>query len=223
MKTRNIVALTIILFLGLGVTAQKKKKNKRTKILIETTLGDITVELYNETEYHKNNFIKLVKDKYYDGILFHRVIKDFMVQTGDPESKTANSEKTLGSGGPGYTLPAEIVPKYYHKKGALSAARTGDGGNPTRRSSGSQFYLVTGKKYTNVELDKLEARLKTKITKEQRKIYTSIGGTPFLDAQYTVFGEIIEGLDVIDKIQIVKTKKGDRPIKDVKIMKMKIL
>lgn len=224
MKSKNILILTIIFFLSSGLTAQnRKKRTKTTKVLMETTMGNITIELYNETEIHKNNFIKLVKEKYYEGIIFHRVIKDFMVQTGDPKSKNASVGTNLGSGGPGYTLPAEIIPKYYHKKGALSAARIGDNVNPTRRSSGSQFYLVTGKKYSETELIQLETRLKTEFTKEQKKFYTSKGGTPFLDAQYTVFGEVIKGIEIIDKIQSAKTGRGDRPVKDIKIIKMKIL
>jgi len=146
-----------------------------------------------------------------------------MIQGGDPESKNAPLTKQLGNGGPGYTLPAEIIPKYYHKKGALAAARTGDQMNPQRRSSGSQFYIVHGKKFTDMQLDSMEKQMNTKFTKEQRDTYVEIGGAPHLDAQYTVFGEIIEGYDVIDKIAGVETNDKDRPVEDVKIIKITVV
>ena len=221
MKLKNLAILSLILFMSFNISAQKK--DKTTKVLIKTTMGNITIELYNETQVHKENFIKLVKEKYYDGVLFHRVINEFMVQTGDPESKNATAGGSYGSGGPGYTIPAEIIPKYFHKKGSLSAARTGDRANPMRRSSGSQFYLVTGKKYTNAELDSFEKRMNTVFTAKQREVYTTIGGTPHLDAQYTVFGQVIKGIEVIDKIQTVETASGDRPVVDVKIISMRIV
>jgi cyclophilin family peptidyl-prolyl cis-trans isomerase len=179
--------------------------------------------LYNETPIHRDNFIKLVKEKYYNGILFHRVINQFMIQAGDPGSRNALPDAQLGSGGPGYTLPAEIIPKYFHKFGALSAARIGDNFNPQRRSSGSQFYIVQGKTYTAQELTSFESGLNTNWTEEQIKAYTTIGGTPHLDAQYTVFGELIEGFEVLTKIASVKTGVGDRPIENVKILEMIIL
>jgi peptidylprolyl isomerase/peptidyl-prolyl cis-trans isomerase B (cyclophilin B) len=146
-----------------------------------------------------------------------------MIQGGDPDSKNAPAGKTLGNGGPGYTVPAEIMPKYFHKKGALCAARTGDQINPTRRSSGSQFYIVTGRVYTDSELNRIEQQMHTKFTPEQRKAYTTIGGTPFLDGQYSVFGEVIEGIDVAVKISKVNTGKNDRPVEDVKIISMEII
>lgn len=223
---KNILILSLILFVSVNISAQKrrdKNKEKETTILMKTTFGDITIKLYNQTEYHKNNFIKLVKEKFYDSILFHRVIKDFMVQAGDPNSKNAAANQSLGNGGPGYTVPAEITPKFFHKKGVLSAARQGDNVNRTRRSSGSQFYLVTGKKYTDAELNDLEANYKTKFTDEQREAYKTVGGTPHLDGQYTVFGEVVKGIEIIDKIQVVKTGVSNRPVKDVKIISMKIL
>ena len=210
------LVLVILIFIGMTLQAQNK-------VLIKTTMGDITIKLYDKTQVHKQNFLKLVNKGFYNGILFHRVIKDFMIQTGDPVSKTATPGQQLGSGGPGYTLPAEICPEYFHKRGAIAAARTGDQVNPTRRSSGSQFYIVTGKVYTDSELDNLERRLNTKFTDEQRKAYTTIGGTPFLDGQYTVFGEVIKGMDVVDKISQVETNKQDRPVNDVKIIKMQVM
>ena len=254
--------------------AKKTAKNKMTKVKLETSYGDIVVELYNETPQHRDNFIKLVKEGYYDGVLFHRVIKDFMIQTGDGNSKTAGPDTSLGDGDPGYTIEAEFVyPKYFHKRGALAAARTGDQVNPERRSSGSQFYIVTGKIYSSDELKMMTQRMadmkkqdvfrrlvmdnqakikelqeaqdengimalqneliqKTEeevaktpftMTDEQINAYTSIGGTPHLDGQYTVFGEVIEGMDVVDKIQNVTTGRMDRPVEDVKIIKAKIV
>ncbi len=205
------------------INAQSMSTKRDTKILIKTSQGDITAILYAGTPYHSANFIKLVKSKFYDGLLFHRVIENFMIQGGDPTSKDATPGQHLGSGGPGYTVPAEITPKYFHKKGALSAARTGDQMNPTRRSSGSQFYIVTGKVYTDAELDRTAQMNKTVFTEEQRKAYTTIGGTPFLDGQYTVFGEVISGIDVAVAISKVKKDRSDRPETDVKIISIKII
>lgn len=192
-------------------------------VLIKTTMGDMKIKLYNGTPYHRDNFIKLVNEGYYNGLLFHRVIEDFMIQGGDPDSKDASANAQLGSGGPGYTLPAEISPDYFHKKGALCAARTGDQGNPTRRSSGSQFYIVTGKVYTDAELNTIEQRMFTKFTDAQRQAYTTVGGTPFLDAQYTVFGEVVEGIEVAVNISKVAKNAQDRPTEDVKIISMEIV
>ena len=251
-----------------------KTDNNMTKVELETTYGSIIVELYNETPQHRDNFIKLVNSGYYDGVLFHRVIKDFMIQTGDGNSKTAGPDTSLGDGDPGYTIEAEFVyPKYFHKRGALAAARTGDQVNPDRRSSGSQFYIVTGKIYGSDELKAMTQRMADmqkqdifrrlvtenrerieemqrnqdndglnalrneliqqteaeaaqnpfSLTDEQLDAYTSIGGTPHLDGQYTVFGEVIKGMDVVDKIQNVTTGRMDRPTVDVKIIKAKVL
>ena len=261
---------------GTGNTSTKKETsdNKMTQVKLETSMGDIVVELYNETPQHRDNFIKLVKEGYYDGVLFHRVIKDFMIQTGDGNSKTAGPETMLGDGDPGYTIEAEFVyPKYFHKRGALAAARTGDQVNPERRSSGSQFYIVTGKIYSSEELNAMNKRLAdmkkqdifrrlvtenrakieelqrnqdnagiqelqneliqiteaeaaqnpTSMTDEQIDAYTSVGGTPQLDGQYTVFGEVIQGMDVVDKIQNTQTGRADRPTTDIKIIKASIL
>jgi cyclophilin family peptidyl-prolyl cis-trans isomerase len=219
MKKYNLIPLFCIVFLiNTNIIAQTEKQ-----VLIKTNYGNITIKLYNETPVHRDNFLKLVKEKYYDGILFHRVINQFMIQAGDPNSKNASPDTQLGAGGPGYTLPPEIIPKYFHKFGALSAARTGDNGNPQRRSSGSQFYIVQGKKYSLEELTSFESRLNTKWTEEQIKAYTTVGGTPHLDAQYTVFGEMIEGVEVLNKIASTKTATGDRPVEDIKILEMSIL
>ena len=178
--------------------------------------------LYNETPQHRDNFVKLVKEKFYNGTLFHRVISNFMIQGGDPESKNAKPGQMLGNGGPGYTVPAEFNTSLIHKKGALAAARQGDGVNPKKESSGSQFYIVQGKKTTRPELESIGKRNGITYTEEQIKTYETVGGTAFLDMNYTVFGEVIEGLDVIDKIAAVKKARGDRPVEDVKIT-MKIV
>ena len=181
------------------------------------------VVLYDNTPFHCENFIKLVNDGFYNGQLFHRVINNFMIQAGDPQTKNAEPGVRYGSGGPSYTIPAEFVPEYYHRKGALSAARQGDNVNPQKESSGSQFYIVQGKKLSDAELDAFEQRgMHIKFTPEQREIYKTLGGTPHLDYSYTVFGEVIEGLDVIDKIAAQQTDANDRPVVDVKINKMYI-
>lgn len=248
---------------------------KETKLKIETTAGDIVVKLYNETPKHRDNFIKLAKEGMYDGTLFHRVIKDFMIQAGDPQSKNAPKGKSLGAGDVGYTIPAEFVyPKYFHKRGALSAARQGDNVNPEKASSGCQFYIVTGKVYNDSSLanmqeqinqmhlqnafnalaqkhmkdiykmrrendqeglmklqdeliEQAEAQMAGKprfeFTPEQWQAYTTVGGTPHLDGEYTVFGEVLEGMDVVDKIQRVKTDRNDRPEENVVISKVTVL
>ena len=245
-----------------------------TKVLLETTCGNIEVVLYNETPKHRDNFVKLVKEGYYDGVLFHRVIKDFMIQTGDPDSKNATPDQLLGAGGPSYDIDAEFVyPKYYHKRGALAAARQGDETNPERKSSGSQFYIVTGRRFTPGQLQAMEQRMAeqqkahafqqlamarqqqimelqargdsvalmnlqqqlikivedtyaqnpVKLTQEQINDYTTLGGAPHLDGQYTVFGEVISGLDVVEKIENVETGSNDRPVNAVKIIKATII
>ena len=238
------------------------------KVKISTSLGDIVVRLYDETPAHRDNFLKLAKEGFYDGTLFHRVIKDFMVQGGDPESKGAAKGRMLGSGDAGYTLPAEFNPSLFHKRGALAAARTGDNVNPERRSSGCQFYIVWGKTYTDGQMGQLARQMEMQaqqqvfdglvrehrdeimqmrrnrdqaglmnlqdeltaqtmaIVKEkglgkmdpaQKDVYTTVGGTPFLDGQYTVFGEVEEGLDVVGKIQEAATDSNDRPVKDIEM------
>lgn len=215
---KKIAIICLIIFMTISLSFAQS-----TKIKIETTEGTVTVMLYDETPVHRDNFIKLAESGFYEGLLFHRIIPTFMIQGGDPESKNASSGKTLGNGGPGYTLPAEIVPKYFHKYGALAAARTGDATNPQRRSSGSQFYVVQGKTYTDMQLDSMEKQMYTEFTKEQRDAYSTEGGVPHLDAQYTVFGEVTEGLNIIDNIAGVATGKNDRPKEDVKIIKMTVI
>jgi cyclophilin family peptidyl-prolyl cis-trans isomerase len=212
--------LALLTITNLSCVAQKKKK--QTHILLSTSQGDIKMVLYNETPQHRDNFIKLVNEEFFNGTLFHRVIKDFMIQGGDPESKNAEPGQMLGNGGPGYTVPAEFNAQFIHKKGALSAARMGDSGNPKKASSGSQFYIVQGKKTIKPELLKIGKRNGIVYTAEQIKEYETNGGTPFLDMNYTVFGEVIEGFDVIDKIAAVKKGRGDRPVEDIK-MTMKIV
>lgn len=234
---------------------------------IRTSLGDIKVRLYDDTPKHRDNFLKLVREGFYDGVLFHRVIKDFMIQTGDPSSRTADSTAMLGAGDPGYTIEAEIAyPRHYHKRGALAAARTGDQVNPERRSSGSQFYIVTGEKVAaarmaqmaeNAVMGKRQQYFRTLVERDREKIsaleasgdrdglealrqsliaetenavkaeplpdnivndYTTVGGTPHLDGQYTVFGEVISGMDTVEKIENVATGRADRPLEDVRII-----
>ena len=190
---------------------------------LETSMGVVKVKLFKDTPLHRDNFIKLVSEGFYNGVLFHRVIKDFMIQTGDPESIGAASDKPLGGGGPGYNVPAEILPNHYHKKGALSAARRDDSVNPNRESSGSQFYIVQGTVYDDAGLDAMEQRSGIKYTQEQRNAYKTLGGTPHLDGGYTVFGEVIEGLDIVDAIAGVQTGSRDRPTADVKLIKATIV
>lgn len=250
-------------------------KAKSNIVLIETSLGNIKIRLYDETPQHRDNFLKLVKEGFYNDLLFHRVIKDFMVQGGDPDSKGAPSTKSLGSGGPGYQIPAEIIyPQLFHKRGALSAARTSDQVNPEKKSSGSQFYIVWGSVYTKEQLKDMEQQKKQQamqsyfgklvserkstvqalykegnkvaldslqkelvsltetefrdhpekggFTAEQIATYTTVGGTPFLDGEYTVFGEVIEGLDIVEKIQSCQTGANDRPTTDI-TMRMKMI
>ncbi|NDV59898.1 peptidylprolyl isomerase [Bacteroides sp. 519] len=273
MKTK----LFTLLFIAAAVfTACQSNKKHNYMVTIETTMGNIVVKLYDETPKHRDNFVKLAKEGTYEGTLFHRVIKDFMIQAGDPDSRTATKGQMLGSGDVGYTIPAEFVyPQLFHKKGALSAARMGDNVNPDKESSGCQFYIVTGKVYDEETLlsmeanknnmnakinslfyslagehrdeiqkmqqandtaglqklqDKLEAEAKKKAAKmpefkftpEQIKAYTTVGGTPHLDNEYTVFGEIVEGMDVVEKIQEVETNSQDRPEEDVKIIKVTV-
>ena len=244
------------------------------KVTIKTTEGDITVRLYDETPRHRDNFLKLAQDGYYNGTLFHRVIKNFMIQGGDPNSKGAPAGVKLGTGGPGYTIPAEIQPQFIHKRGALAAARQGDEVNPERASSGSQFYIVWGQVYNDGQIGQLARQLQMQaeqsifnrlagehrkeimdlrrnrdqaglmelqndliaqtqaimaeqggaaLTEAQKQTYTTIGGTPHLDGQYTVFGEVEEGLDVVEKIQGTETMPGDRPKQDIQILSVEVM
>ncbi len=205
-------------------TLALQAQEAETLVLIDTDMGKIKVKLYNDTPLHRDNFIKHVEDKTYDGLLFHRVIKQFMIQAGDVTSKDAPLDKDLGSGDLGYTIPAEIVyQKYFHKSGALCAARTNDDENPERASSATQFYIVTGTFFTEMELNKMEKEQHIQLTPEQREAYMHVGGSPHLDGKYTVFGEVVSGMKVVDKIQFVQTNEKDRPLKNVKIKTMTIV
>jgi peptidyl-prolyl cis-trans isomerase B (cyclophilin B) len=189
---------------------------------ITTSKGVLKVKLYDETPIHRDNFLKLAEEGYYDGTKFHRIIKAFMIQCGDPNTKSEATMSMAGTGGPGYTLEAEIKPEFFHKKGALAAARQGDAVNPQKRSSGSQFYIVQGAVYTAEQMDSFEQRMQYarpgfKWTEEQKKTYGQLGGTPHLDGDYTVFGEVIEGLDILDAIAGSPTRPGDRPTEDISI------
>lgn len=223
---RLLLGLMALMVLALPADAKKPQK---PRVEFQTTMGTFVVTLFNETPLHRDNFLKLVREGYYDGLLFHRVIRDFMVQTGDPDSREAPAGKRLGEGGPGYTLPAEIAPFLYHWRGAVAAAREPDNVNPERRSSGSQFYIVWGKVQTPEDLSAVNEVIKentngaTEITPERYQVYRSQGGTPHLDGQYTVFGEVTSGLKVIKKMQAVKTDRNDRPLEDVRIVKARVL
>ncbi len=209
---RFLLSVFVVLFLSLSLFSQE-----RTVVLISTSFGDMVVELYNETPQHRDNFIKLVKERFYDGTLFHRIIPNFMIQGGDPDSKRAAPNVQLGNGGPGYTIPAEFVDELYHKKGVLAAARLSDAVNPKKESSGSQFYIVQGQVYTAEKLWSFGFQSRKKYTEEQTKTYGTIGGTPHLDGAYTVFGEVVKGLEVIELITNQKRDKNNRPLKDVEM------
>lgn len=279
MKRISILLTLAVWSMMIACTGNQQKsksmnQGNETLVRLETTEGNITVKLYDETPKHRDNFIKLAKEGVYDSTLFHRVIKNFMIQAGDPQSKTVSDTATLGSGDVGYTLPAEINPKFFHKRGVLAAARLGDEVNPNRESSGCQFYIVTGRKFSEAQMinmenqmnearlenifnelarkhmkeiykmrkandtegllelqDSLEAQARAKVakepalkyTKEQISAYTTIGGAPHLDGAYTIFGEVTEGMDIVDKIEKVKTNRGDRPEKDIRILKAEVL
>lgn len=266
---KKLVLIVMAVVIAVSVSRAEKYKY----VVLETTAGNIKLKLYEDTPEHSENFLKLVKEKHYDGLLFHRVIRDFMIQGGSSDSRNAEKGKLLGMGDPGYTLKAEIRPEHFHEKGALCAARQGDQVNPEKRSSGEQFYIVQGKVYTDAELDQIQqkrlmdaknklgmklfqplqeefrgylnAGQKTKadslvrtveaeiesqfqgytahlIPAEKREAYKTMGGTPFLDGEYTVFGEVVEGLDVVDKIAACKTGPQDRPEEDVVILKARL-
>lgn len=194
----------------------------RPLVRLKTTKGDMVIALYNETPAHRDNFLKLAREGALDSLLFHRVIPGFMAQTGDPDSRTAAPGTALGQGGPGYTLPAEIVPALIHKRGAVAAARQPDEVNPERRSSGSQFYIVQGRTFAADDLERVaerNARFGTPVryTEQQRRIYAQEGGTPHLDGAYTVFGEVVDGLEVLDAICAAPCDGRDRPLQDIRI------
>ncbi|MBS1664504.1 MAG: peptidylprolyl isomerase [Bacteroidetes bacterium] len=212
------------------VSNSLKKKDLRSDVEVITDKGTLVIRLSDSTPQHRDNFLRLVKSKYYDSLLFHRVIRNFMIQSGDPNSREGRPGKPLsqgGSGGPNYTIPAEIRATLFHKRGALGAARTGDDVNPTRASSGSQFYIVQGKKFTEAGLDSLEkGRLKgRRIPSDEREVYKEIGGAPHLDQAYTVFGEVVRGMEVVDSVAAVRTSGAplDRPVEPVRILKMRLI
>lgn len=209
------ILLGLIILSSVPLTALAQKY----KVVMQTDKGTIKMVLHDETPKHRDNFVKLAREGFYEGVLFHRVIKDFMIQGGDPESKNAPADKMLGAGSLGYRVDAEFDKNIIHQKGALAAARDN---NPQKASSSCQFYLVTGKKYTAKELDAFEKRSGTKYTEAQKKIYEEQGGTPHLDNNYTVFGQVTDGFDVLDAIQNTPTNKQDRPTEDVRIKKVKV-
>ncbi len=211
------IFLAIMLIGLIGSFVQAQQVPTGTTVKISTSKGDIKILLYDQTPQHRDNFIKLVNEKYFDGTLFHRVIENFMIQGGDPDSRNAAKGAMLGAGGPDYTIPMEYVPAYYHKRGALAAAREGDDVNPEKASSGSQFYIVTGRLFSTKELDQIEKRRGITYTEEQRNTYTTIGGYAPLDKEYTVFGEVIEGMDVVDAISKVVRDGNDRPETDIQM------
>ncbi|GAA4743021.1 peptidylprolyl isomerase [Flavisolibacter ginsenosidimutans] len=222
------LALCLSFFAFAQQDVKIKNKDRKKDAELVTTEGTIILRLSDSTPEHRDNFLRLVKSHYLDSILFHRVIKGFMIQAGDPTSVRAEAHKPLGNGGPDYTLPAEILPSLFHKKGALAAARKGDAENPERRSSGSQFYIVNGRTFNDHELDSIEVvRLQgRKISPERREYYKTIGGTPQLDGNYTVFGEVVSGQDVVDKIASMPVSSGpdlNRPLQDVRILSAKLV
>lgn len=222
MKTKAILAFALLGTLMLAGCQQKE-----TYVVMETTMGTIELKLYDETPLHRDNFVKLVKENAFDSLLFHRVIQDFMIQGGDPDSKHAAPGVLLGEGDRPYTLPAEfrLEQGIYHRRGVIASAREGDDVNPEQRSSAMQFYIVWGKIFDDEGLDKVQERLdqrtggRVRLTPEMREVYKTVGGTPHLDGQYTVWGEVVDGLDVVDAIQRVPTDANDRPLEDVRILR----
>jgi len=222
----NKLFLLVVTTLFIAASPYQVKKGDLNKdVEMVTTKGTMIIRLSDSTPLHRDNFIKLVNQHYYDGILFHRAMNQFMVQAGDPKSKTAKPGEALGQGSPGYAVPAEIKPDLlFHKKGALAAARTPDEINPTKESNGSQFYLVHGRVYSEEDLNQVEARLNGyKIPAAHREVYKTLGGTPSLDTKYTVFGEVIKGIEVIDSIAAVATGERNRPVEDVKIIRATLI
>lgn len=228
MKNFLLICGIGVLLLSSCATGRPVPADYKKDVLLRTNYGDLVLRLSDETPLHRDNFIKLVKRRYYKDVLFHRVIQHFMIQSGDPDSRKAAGGKPLGEGGPGYTVPAEFREELFHRKGALAAAREGDNVNPQKASSGSQFYIVQGKVWTSGALDTLEIKRLNgrKIPAACREVYTTVGGTPHLDQNYTVFGQLIKGYDVLDQIAAVPTSKAkdrDRPIRNVRILKAKMI
>lgn len=225
---KKFFATLVLCLAAIGIQAQTD--NIRHEIEMVTDSGKIVIALYNETPQHRDNFLKNVKEGVYDGQLFHRVIKDFMIQAGDPASKTATKGQMLGDSDDKYSVPAEIVyPKLFHKRGAVAAARESDDVNPQRASSATQFYIVWGRKFSDNQLAWAQERIdkytngQIKITPEIGNIYKTVGGTPHLDGSYTVFGEVLEGLDIVERIQTATTDDNDRPINDIRIVKATVI
>ena len=218
-----IFLLTAVSVFSQRIANQAKERESGVRVEMRTTMGDITLLLYNDTPLHRDNFIKLVNENVYEGLLFHRVIDRFMIQAGDPKSKDAKPGSMLGDGTLGYTIPAEFLPNHFHKRGALCAARQGDQVNPRKESSSCQFYIAQGQVWGEADLNMMEQRLGKKFTPEQRKAYTTVGGTPHLDGDYTVFGEVLKGMEVVDKIAAAPRDKYDRPLEDIRIISVKIL
>ena len=224
MHIREIITCLLLLFCANSFAQE------RAEVELETTEGNIRIALYNETPQHRDNFMKLVRMQFYDSLLVHRVIKDFMIQTGDLTSRNAKPGQLLGAGELDYTIEPEFrLPQIYHRRGVVAAARESDKVNPERRSGAAQFYIVWGKIYDDRRLSQVQARLdsatngQVKLTPEMMETYKTVGGTPHLDGQYTVFGEVTEGLDVVDHIQQMATDKNDRPTKDVRILRVRII
>lgn len=227
---KKIIYALLLLLLLTPALAGAAQDEPRREVLLKTDKGDILLALYNETPRHRDNFIRLVKSGYYNGVLFHRVISNFMIQCGDSTTRHAAPGAEVGAYSPDYTVPAEIVyPKFFHRRGVLAAARESDDVNPERASSSSQFYIVYGHRFTEDGLDQLQARLdkttngKIVLAPETREIYKTLGGTPHLDGQYTVFGEVLSGMDVVKEIQSVETDAKDRPLEDVRIVEATVV
>ena len=222
MKKIFLAFAAISFIASCSITRKSKTPTKESyKVQLETTAGTVKIQLYEDVPQHANNFLKLTKEGFYDGLLFHRVIPQFMIQGGDPDSRNAKPKIGLGNGSNGYLIPAEFkVDKYIHKKGALAAARTN---NPEKKSSGCQFYIVEGKTFTDAQLNNFERQNGFTYSEEQRKLYKTLGGTPHLDNGYTVYGEVIEGLEIVTKISKVKCGGSNRPVEDVKIIKASVI
>ena len=225
---KKISILSIFLFAALSAESQGADLHKEnalngTYVEIQTSYGKLVLLLYEDTPLHRDNFIKLVNEGLYDGVLFHRVIEGFMIQGGDPDSKDAKPGKMLGEGDLGYTIPAEFRDNHINKRGALCAARQGDDVNPKKESSASQFYIVQGRTWNDDEMNMMERRFGKHYTAEQRKIYAEEGGAPHLDGDYTVYGEVVEGMNVVDKIAAAQRDRFDRPLQDIKIISAKVI
>lgn len=224
---KRLFLMALLCLVAGTMLCAKGKKEKRSVVLIQTTMGDVRVALLDDAPVHRDNFLRLAESGHYDGTLFHRVINQFMIQGGDPDSRQATKGQLLGDGDVPYSLAPEfLLPYYYHLRGALAAARESDDVNPEQRSSGSQFYIVTGKKFGPASLKKVRQQLEDKgieMTAQMFDDYQQYGGAPHLDGSYTVFGEVIDGMSVVEKIQVVPTDKNDRPLDDIRVIRMQVL